>query len=119
MPEAAATTMIAAVRTIPTRATAWERCSGKVHGSVLLPSAAGASAAFRAKVFCTPADATASCSVPRSAGSWQAQSWLWPACRARTPVATGRSGSPGGHPAAILLATWWSSSIGSAAPAAR
>src|SRR5438046_992769 len=45
MPEAAATTMIAAVRTIPTRATAWERCSGKVHGSVLRPSAAEVPAA--------------------------------------------------------------------------
>lgn len=41
IPEIAAAVMIAAVRTIPTKATASSRCSGRVHGSEFCPAAVG------------------------------------------------------------------------------
>lgn len=45
---------MAAVRTMPIRATASDRCSGSVQGSRIASSAVGASAALRAKTFSTP-----------------------------------------------------------------
>lgn len=76
IPEAAARATIVAVRTMPIRAAASDRCSGSVHGRWPLPSAAAAWAALRANIFCTPTDVAAVMNGSRSAGFQRLQSWL-------------------------------------------
>ena len=103
---------------MPIKATASDRCSGSVQGSKVAPSAVGASAALRPKIFSTPTVLRVSISGLRSVGIHFAQNWTYPACRARVPVETGSSGSFASQPALSLRLTSCSSSIGSGAPVA-
>jgi hypothetical protein len=61
-------TVIAAVRTMPTSATACSRCSGSVQGRVLSPSARSMIAAFRPKCFSAPTRLSVASSPARSWG---------------------------------------------------
>lgn len=115
IPDDAESTMIAAVRTIPTTATACDRCSGRLQGRVA-PSAVGACSASRANTFSTPTAATALVSGPRSRGNQRESILRRPACLARIPVATGSSRSSADHPAASRLVISWSSCRGSGVP---
>ena len=68
IPEIAAMTVIVAVRTMPTSATACSRCSGSVQGRVPSPSARSTMAAFRPKCFSAPTRPSVASSLARSCG---------------------------------------------------